>query len=72
MTSELNRLLDPCSVFSMFVVFMVGMSTQNYIYILTLLGYTGLVLVNKFPPYKTGNVLFWLMLIGLGAKGILL
>jgi apolipoprotein N-acyltransferase len=72
MTPELQRLLDPRSVFFMFVVFMLGMATQNYIFILTLLGYTGLVLVNRFPPYKTGGVLFWLMLIGLGAKGLLL
>lgn len=72
MTPELRLLLDVRSAFAMFVIFMIGMATQNYIYLLTILGYTGLVLVNKFPPYKTGGVLFWLMLIGLGAKAILL
>jgi hypothetical protein len=72
MTPELRLLLDPRSVFSMFVIFMLGMATQNYIYMLTLLGYTGLVLVNRFPPYRTGECLFWLMVIGLVSKGFLL
>jgi hypothetical protein len=56
MTPELRLLLDVRSVFAMFVIFMIGMATQNYIYLLTILGYTGLVLVNRFPPYKTGGV----------------
>lgn len=72
MTPELRLLLDPRSVFSMFVVFMLGMATQNFVPFLTLIGYTGLVLVNRFPPYKTGEWLFWLMLVGLVSKAYLL
>lgn len=64
-TPELRLLLDPGSVFSMFVVFMLGMGSQNFVFILTLMSYTGFVLVNRFPPYLTGKVLFWFMIAGL-------
>lgn len=72
MTAELRSLLSPSSVFAMFVVLLFGLATRNYIYILTLLAYTGLVLVNRFPPYWTGGFLFWIMLLAILARAFLL
>jgi hypothetical protein len=72
MTAELRSLLSPSSAFAMFVVLLIGLATRNYIYFLTLLAYTGLVLVNKFPPYRTGEVLFWVMTLAVVVRAFLL
>lgn len=71
MTTELRSLLSPSSAFAMFVVLLVGLATHNYIFFLILLAYTGLVLVNKFPPYKTGEWLFWIALLAVAIKTFL-
>lgn len=71
MTPELRLLLDPGSVFSMCTVLLLGMGSQNFVFILILLSYTGFVLVNRFPPYRTGKVLFFFMIVGLLADRLM-